>query len=61
MKEANAVVERERTIRLSRRDCERFLDLLENPPEPNAKFALAMKEYEDAKCGDTDSSFDWRP
>jgi uncharacterized protein (DUF1778 family) len=32
------VIEREQVIRLSRRDCERLLDLLENPPKPNACF-----------------------
>ena len=61
LKEANAVIEREQTIRLSRRDCERLLDLLENPPRPNSKFNAALKRYQKAKRGNADSSFDWRP
>ena len=46
IKEAQSVIEREQVIHLSRRDCERLLDLLENPPKPNARFAAAMKYYE---------------
>lgn len=61
LKEANSVIEQEQMIRLSRRDCERLLDLLENPPKPNAKLEAAMKTYQQAKRGDADSSFDWQP
>ena len=61
IKEAQSVIEREQTIRLSRRDCGRLLDLLENPPKPNARFEAAMNYYEQIKHGDADSSFDWQP
>jgi len=66
LKEAQVVIEREQTIRLSRRDCERLLDLLENPPKPNAKLKAAMTNYQQAKRTDAkepnaDSSFNWQP
>ena len=61
LKEAYAVIEREQTIRLSRRDCERLLELLENPLKPSAKFEAAMKHYSQVKRTDADSSFDWQP
>lgn len=61
LKEAQAVIEREQTIRLSRRDCERLLDLLDNPPRPNARLKSATKHYHKAKRADADSSFDWQP
>ena len=61
IKEAQSVIEREQIIRLSRRDCERLLDILENPLKPNARFEAAMNHYEQTKISDADSSFDWRP
>lgn len=61
LKEAQAVIERENTPRLSRRDCERLLDLLDNPPKPNARLKAAMKKYRKAKLADADHSFDWKP
>ncbi|MGH8584482.1 MAG: DUF1778 domain-containing protein [Gammaproteobacteria bacterium] len=61
LKEAEAVIERERILRLSRRDCEKLLDLLENPPPPSARFKAAMKHYRKAKRADAHSAFDWKP
>ncbi len=61
LKEAHYVIEREQTIRLSRRDCERLLDLLDNPPKPNARFKAAQNRYQKAKHADADSSFNWKP
>ena len=61
IKEAQSVIEREQIIRLSRRDCERLLHLLENPPKPNARFEAAMNYYGQTKSADADSTFDWRP
>lgn len=62
LKEAQAVIEREQAIRLSRRDCERLLDLLDNPPKPNARLKAAMKHYQKAKgAADADRSFNWQP
>ena len=61
LKEAQSVIEREQTIRLSRRDCERLLNLLENPPKPNARLKAAMKHHQKAKRADADTSFNWKP
>lgn len=69
LKEAQAVIEREQTIRLSRRDCERLLELLElldNPPKPNARLKTAQKRYQKAKRADAPDSnagrsFNWQP
>ena len=40
---AKAVIREEEQISLSRRDSQRVLDLLENPPRPNAKLVSAAK------------------
>ena len=45
LKEAHAVLERERIIRLSRRDAEVFFKALENPPAPNARLKKAFAAY----------------
>ena len=42
MREANIVIEEAERIRLSERDSLRVLDLLENPPAPNAKLRGAI-------------------
>jgi len=52
LKEAQAVIEREEIIRLSSRDWLWLLDLLENPPEPNAKLTAAMTRYQDSRRDD---------
>lgn len=66
LKEAQAVIERDQTIHLSRRDCERLLDLLDNPPKPNARLKAAQNDYQKAKLSDAqganaDRSFHWKP
>jgi uncharacterized protein (DUF1778 family) len=61
LKEAQAVIEREEVIRLSTRDWNWLLDLMENPPKPNAKLKAAMKRYQKAKRDDADNSFNWEP
>jgi len=61
LKEADAVIEREQILRLTRRDSEMLLDLLENPPQPNARFDAAMTHYRKVKRADADSSFEWQP
>jgi uncharacterized protein (DUF1778 family) len=61
LKEAQAVIDREQTLRLSRRDCERLLDLLEHPPKPNARLKAASKRYQKAKRADADHRFNWQP
>ena len=61
LKEAQAVIEREEIIRLSSRDWLWLLNLLENPPEPNAKLTAAMTRYQDSRRDDADSFFNWEP
>lgn len=60
LKEAHSVIEREQTVRLSKRDSDRLLDLLENPPKPNARLKAAMKHYQKAKRANADSAFNWK-
>lgn len=45
LKEAHAVLERERVVRLSRRDADVFFKALENPPKPNALLRKAVAAY----------------
>ncbi|GHU12201.1 hypothetical protein AGMMS50225_19580 [Betaproteobacteria bacterium] len=61
LKEAQAVIEREDVIRLSPRDWSWLLDLMENPGQPNASLELAMKRYQEARQGDEDTAFNWKP
>ncbi len=61
LKEAQAVIEREDVIRLSPRDWSWLLELMENPPEPNAKLKAALERYEKAKLDDAGTSFNWKP
>ncbi|NOT85410.1 MAG: DUF1778 domain-containing protein [Methylococcaceae bacterium] len=61
LKEAQAVIEREQVIRLSVRDWGWMLNLLENPPKPNAKLQAAMSRYQNIKSSDADSIFNWQP
>ena len=61
LKEAQAVIEREEVIRLSPRDWNWLLDLMDAPPQPNAKLQAAMQHYQDAKQTDADNTFNWQP
>lgn len=61
LKEAQAIIEREEIIRLSPRDWGWLLDLMENPPKPNAKLKAAMKRYQKAQHDDANTSFNWKP
>jgi uncharacterized protein (DUF1778 family) len=61
LKEAQSVIEREEVIRLSPRDWNWLLELMENPPKPNAKLKTAMKRYQKAKQSDADNTFNWKP
>jgi len=61
LKEAHASIEREQFIRMSARDWDWMINLLDNPPEPNAKLQAAMSRYQQAKSNDADSSFNWQP
>jgi uncharacterized protein (DUF1778 family) len=60
LKEAQAVIEREQILKLSRRDAVRLLDLLEHPPPPNAALVKAQARYLELRR-DADSSLDWQP
>jgi uncharacterized protein (DUF1778 family) len=59
LKEAQTVIEREDVIRLSPRDWNWLLDLMENPPKPNARLKAAMQRYQKAKRDDAFTSFNW--
>ena len=59
LKEAQAVIEREEVIRLSPRDWNWLLDLMENPPQPNAKLKAALERYQQARGDDAATSFNW--
>lgn len=59
LKEAQAVIEREEVIRLSPRDWNWLLDLLENPPPPNARLQAALERYQKAQRDDADTAFNW--
>jgi len=59
LKEAQAVIEREDVIRLSPRDWSWLLDLMENPPKPNAKLKAALKRYQKARRDDAGTTFSW--
>jgi uncharacterized protein (DUF1778 family) len=56
LKKAQAVIEREEVIRLSPRDWSWLLDLMYNPPKPNAKLKAAMKRYQKTKRDDAGTS-----
>jgi uncharacterized protein (DUF1778 family) len=47
LREAEAVIEAAEVVRLSARDHARVLDLLENPPKPNAKLRAAIAALPD--------------
>ena len=59
LKEAQAVIEREEVIRLSPRDWNWLLDLLENPPQPNARLQAALERYQKAQRDDAGTTFNW--
>ncbi len=61
LKEAQEVIEREEVIRLSPRDWNWLLDLMENPSMPNAKLKAAMKHYQKAKRDYAGTIFNWEP
>lgn len=51
LKEAGEIIDRERVIRLSRRDAARLMELLDNPPPPNAKLRRALERREEFLSG----------
>ena len=61
LKEAQAVIEREEVIRLSPRDWNWLLNLLENPPPPNVRLQVALERYQKAQRDDAGTAFNWEP
>jgi uncharacterized protein (DUF1778 family) len=45
LKEANRVLEIDRTIALSERDAQRIFDLIENPPPPSQQLLAAVDKH----------------
>ncbi|PWQ95584.1 DUF1778 domain-containing protein [Leucothrix pacifica] len=45
LEKAESIIEKERMIYLSKKDCEVFFDALDNPPEPNQKLKNALANY----------------
>lgn len=61
VEKAEAVLERERVIVLSKRDAKRLLELIENPPPPNARLKRALENHRRLTGGDPDRAFEWPP
>jgi uncharacterized protein (DUF1778 family) len=61
LKEAHQVIEQEDLIRLSSRDWNWLLDLMENPPKPNARLKAALQRYQKTRQDDVGTSFNWNP
>jgi uncharacterized protein (DUF1778 family) len=62
IEKADEVLERERVTRLSARDAERLLSVLDQPPPPpNAKLKHALENYQKATRGDPNRAFNWPP
>jgi uncharacterized protein (DUF1778 family) len=59
LKEAQAVIERDEVIRLSPRDWNWLLGLMENPGKPNAKLQAAADRYQSVRQDDEDTAFNW--
>lgn len=45
LEKAESIIEKDKLIHLSNKDAQLFFDMLENPPEPNAKLKNAVKNY----------------
>ena len=58
LKEAQAVIEREEVIRLSPRDWNWLLELIENPKAPNDKLKAALARYRETVQSDADTAPD---
>ncbi len=60
VEKADQVLERERVTRLSARDAEWMLSILDQPPRsPNVKLQSALDNYQKATRGDPNRAFDW--
>jgi len=45
LEKAENIIEKDKLIHLSHKDAQFFFDVLERPPEPNAKLTNAIKNY----------------
>jgi uncharacterized protein (DUF1778 family) len=60
IEKADQVLEREKVTRLSARDAEWLLSVLDQAPRsPNAKLQRASENYEKATRGNPNRAFDW--
>jgi len=60
IEKADRVLERERVTRLSARDAEWLLSVLDQPPRPpNVKLQRALENYDKATRGDPNRAFEW--
>jgi uncharacterized protein (DUF1778 family) len=60
IEKADQVLEREKVMKLSARDAEWLLSVLDQPPRPpNAKLQRAFEDYQKATRGDPNRAFDW--
>jgi uncharacterized protein (DUF1778 family) len=60
LEKADQILERDRITRLSARDAEWLLHVLDQPPRPpNAKLQRALDNYQKATRGDPNRAFDW--
>lgn len=48
VEKAEAILERERVIKMTKQDAEVFFDAIENPPPINDKLLMAMQAYQEA-------------
>lgn len=48
LREADTIIEQAESVRMSTRDFTRILELLDNPPAPNAKLKAAIASLPDA-------------
>lgn len=51
LEKAQRVIDREKMIHLTRNDAAMLLDLLDNPPAPNAAMMKAFERFKKAKYG----------
>lgn len=56
LKEAQRVIDREKAIYISKNDAAMLLDLLDNPPAPNAALTRAFERFMKEKYGTESSS-----
>jgi uncharacterized protein (DUF1778 family) len=60
IEKADQVLDREKVMRLSARDAEWLLNVLDQPlRSPNAKLQRALNNYQKATLGDPNRAFDW--